>query len=608
MQGASPSDFSTHIVYYGLQRIMDKSAAAAYLDDSTSWDTLGLDARLLQAVDHLGFRTPTLIQSNAIPLALEEKRDVIAKSSTGSGKTAAYCIPILQNILLEDSGEKCVKSIILVPTRELANQVSQFLLKLLVYCNNKVTTVNLSSNASDLVVNSLLMSKPDILVSTPAKLIQTLDENVNKNLIDLSKVKNLVIDEVDLVLSYGYMEDLQLLEKYLPVKTSLQTFLMSATINDDLNELKSRFCSRPAVLKLNEDALAKSKLVQYYARTTEFDKFLLAYVIFKLNLIKGKTLIFVNTIDRGYRLKLFLEQFGIRCCILNSELPVNSRLHIVDEYNKNVYNLLIATDETNDFAFEKDEDEKDEKDEKDAKDEQVTEEGTKLDETNKETKKSKKSKKKAAKDTEYGVSRGVDFRNVACVLNFDLPTTSRAYVHRVGRTARAGKAGMALSFIIPDKEFGKHRVASLESAKKDEKILKRIEKQQGKNGFEFKPYQFDMKQVEGFRYRAEDAFRAVTSVAVREARVLELKNELINSDKLKRFFEENPQDLASLRHDKELHPSRVQSQLKRVPEYLLPASARSSGQKDLGFVPFKKKVQKARKRKGRKADPLKRMK
>lgn len=584
---------------------MDKSAAAAYLDDSTSWDSFGLDARLLQAIDHLGFTKPTLIQSSAIPLALEDKRDVIARSSTGSGKTAAYCIPILQGILAEDSGEKSVKSIILVPTRELSSQVSDFLSKLLVYCNNKITSVNLSSNASDSVLNSLLMSKPDILVSTPAKLIQVLDENVNKNLIDLSKVKNLVIDEVDLVLSYGYMEDLQLLEKYLPVKTNLQTFLMSATINDDLNELKTRFCSRPAVLKLNEDMLAKSKLVQYFARTTEFDKFLLAYVIFKLNLIKGKTLVFVNTIDRGYRLKLFLEQFGIRCCILNSELPVNSRLHIVEEFNKNVYNLLIATDETNDFTFEKDEE--------DAEKETETSEQPAGDEEQKEdakpSKKQKKSKKdKANKDKEYGVSRGVDFRNVACVLNFDLPTTSRAYVHRVGRTARAGKAGMALSLVIPEKEVGKHRVAGLESAKKDDKVLKRIEKQQAKNGFEIKPYQFDMKQVEGFRYRAEDAFRAVTSVAIREARIAELKNELINSDKLKRFFEENPQDLASLRHDKELHPSRVQSQLKRVPEYLLPASARSSGQKDLGFVPFKKKVQKPRRRKGRKVDPLKRMK
>ena len=162
-------------------------------------------------------------------------------------------------------------------------------------------------------------------------------------------------------------------------------------------------------------------------------------------------------------------------------------------------------------------------------------------------------KSKFKQDKEYGVSRGVDFRNVACVLNFDLPTSSKAYIHRIGRTARAGKAGMALSFVLPLSEFGKHKTASLASAKKDEKVLGRIVKQQSKNGFEIKPYQFDMKQVEGFRYRADDAFRAVTQTAVREARVKELKNELINSEKLKRFFEENPQDLASLRHDKELH-------------------------------------------------------
>lgn len=562
---------------------MNKAADAAYVDDECQWDSLNLDPRIMQAVDHLGFKNPTLIQSSAIPLALEEKRDIIAKASTGSGKTAAYMIPVLQNLLTADQ-EKCVKSIVLVPTRELANQVAQFTEKLLVYSNQKISVVNLSSNISEQVLKSLLTNKPDILVATPAKLIQVLQDNVNLNLIDLSKTRHLVIDEVDLVLSYGYMEDLEQLETFLPVKTNLQTFLMSATINDDLNDLKSRFCSKPAVLKLNEDNSANDKLVQYYAKTTEFDKFLLAYVIYKLNLIKGKSLVFVNSIERGYRLKLFLEQFGIRCCILNSELPVNSRLHIVDEFNKNVYSLLIATDETSDFTVEKDEG----------------------DEEEEATEQSKKSK--AKKDKEYGVSRGVDFRNVACVLNFDLPTTARAYVHRIGRTARAGKAGMALSFVIPENEVGKHRVATLSTAKKDEKVLKKIVKQQLKNGLEIKPYQFDMKQVEGFRYRSEDAFRAVTGVAIREARISELKNELINSDKLKRFFEENPQDLASLRHDKELHPSRVQAQLKRVPEYLLPASARAGAKKDLGFIPFtKNKVRKHKKKGGRKSDPLKRI-
>lgn len=573
-------------------------AASAYLDDSTSWDALNLDARLLQAIDQLGFSNPTLIQSNAIPLALEEKRDIIAKASTGSGKTAAYCIPIIQNLLSnENTATSGINSIILVPTRELSNQVTQFLEKLIIYCQKRINILNLSSNLSDQVLNSLLINKPEIIVSTPSKLIQVLEKNVNnQDLIDLQHVKTLCIDEVDLVLSFGYLEDLQKLESYLPIKKNLQTFLMSATINEDLNDLKTRFCSKPAILKLNDENANQSQLHQYYAKTTEFDKFLLAYVIFKLHLVKGKTLVFVNNIDRGYRLKLFLEQFGIRCCILNSELPINSRLHIVEEFNKNVYNLLIATDDTNTQAIEKDEEDEEEEEKSDA--EAATTEGSKV------TKKKSKSKKN---DKEYGVSRGVDFRNVACVLNFDLPTTSKAYIHRVGRTARAGKSGIALSFVLPLKEFGKHKTASLSTAKKDEKVLHRIVKQQSKNGFEIKPYQFDMQQVEGFRYRAEDAFRAVTHTSIREARIKELKSELINSDKLKRFFEENPQDLVSLRHDKELHPTRVQSHLKRVPDYLLPEAARQDTKK-IGFVPFhKNKVSKNRKRKptGKKSDPLK---
>lgn len=558
----------------------DAVVASEYLDESAKWENFKLDPRLLQAVYQLGFEKPTLIQSNAIPLSLEDKRDIIAKASTGSGKTGAYSIPIIQNILSEGLSEHNIKSVILVPTKELANQVTKFIEKLLVYCNS-ITQINLATNVSDQVVVSLLLAKPEIIISTPLRLTTVLEKHAS--IVDLTTVTSLAIDEVDLMLSYGYMEDLQKLDDFLPIKRNLQTYLMSATVNDDVNDLKARFCTKPAIIKLNDNEENQNRLVQFYARTPEFDKFLFAYVIFKLHLIKGKTLAFVNNIDRGYRLKLFLEQFGVRCCILNSELPVNSRLHIVDEFNKNVYNLLIASDESTEVTEQEGED-----DQEDSKPE--------------------KSKKKKGKkvDGEYGVSRGVDFRNVACVLNFDLPTTSRSYVHRVGRTARAGKAGMALSFVVPVKEVGKHKTATNPGAKRDEKVLARIVKLQSKNGFEIKPYQFDMTQVEGFRYRAEDAFRAVTLAAIREARIRELKNEIMNSEKLKRFFEENPQDLASLRHDKELHPAKVQSQLKRVPDYLLPESARQDPKK-IGFVPFhKNKVHKNRKRKGgKKVDALK---
>ncbi|KOG97964.1 ATP-dependent DNA/RNA helicase [Saccharomyces eubayanus] len=590
----------------------DKSVQGAYIDDSTSFESFHLDSRLLQAIKNTGFQNPTLIQSHSIPLALQEKRDIIAKAATGSGKTLAYLIPVIQTILeykktIGNEEENGTLGIILVPTRELAQQVYNVLEKLVLYCSKDIRTLNISSDMSGSVLNTLLMDQPEIIVGTPGKLLDLLQTKINS--VSLNELKFLVIDEVDLVLTFGYQDDLNKIGEYLPLKKKLQTFLMSATLNDDIQALKQKFCRSPAILKFNDEEINKNqnKLLQYYVKVSEFDKFLLCYVIFKLGLIKGKTLIFVNNIDRGYRLKLVMEQFGIKSCILNSELPVNSRQHIVDQFNKNVYQLLIATDDT-EYMKEEDEDI-----EEGHNSENEQERPSEVEPENGE-KPSKKRKVQVKKDKEYGVSRGVDFKNVACVLNFDLPTTAKSYVHRVGRTARGGKTGTAISFVVPLKEFGKHKPSMLQTAKRDEKILSRIIKQQSKLGLELQPYTFDQKQVEGFRYRMEDGFRAVTQVAIREARVKELKQELLASEKLKRHFEENPKELQSLRHDKELHPARVQQHLKRVPDYLLPESARGNGAK-VKFVPFHNPKKRHPHRKGKvgkpkngKVDPLKNFK
>lgn len=586
-------------------------------DESLTFESFGLDARLSQAIVHMQFNKPTLVQAKAIPLALEQKKDIIARARTGSGKTVAYAIPVIESILQEESTGN--RAIILVPSRELADQVTKLIKKLTTYCAKAVGVVNVAQNTSDAVVASLLAAKPAIVIGTPSRVL----EHINSGAVEAKGIAYLVIDEADLILSYGYEDDLKKLAEILPVKKTAQTWLMSATLSDEVEEMKAAFCRKNlAVLKLDDEeasqaAANKNTLLQYYVKCAELDKFLLAYVIFKLNLIKGKTLIFVNDIDRCYRLKLFFEQFGIRSCVLNAELPVASRLHIVDEFNKNVYNLLIATDDNTHYT----------RDGEDAEEDVKPEE---------EKKTSKKSKKNNNKDKEYSVSRGVDFQNIACVLNFDLPTSSTVYTHRIGRTARGNKSGMALSFVVPRDQFLKHRPSSCATAKKDEKILGRIIKSQEKRrvknlkqngqdetstegendaGVKMQPYVFDMKQVEAFRYRMEDAFRAVTKVAIREARVKEIKQELLASEKLKRHFEENPDDLINLRHDKELHPSRVQTHLKRVPDYLMPGStaAAKKGNADLGFIGLHKKtdnrVRKARLAKAKvgkkKRDPLK---
>lgn len=284
---------------------------------------------------------------------------------------------------------------------------------------------------------------------------------------------------------------------------------------------------------------------------------------------------FVSDVDRCYRLKLFFEQFGIRSCILNSELPVNSRIHCIEEFNRNLYDIIIASDEHELLGDE------------DQTDEQAgTKEGKAA-----EAQPKKRRKTAAKRDREFGVSRGIDFKNVRTVINFDLPTSAKSYTHRIGRTARAGQTGMALSFVVPSALYRKHMPTTVETAEKDEKIIARIVRQQTKVGKEVKPYDFDMKQVEAFRYRMNDALRSVTKVAVREARTREIRQELLKSEKLKRHFEENPGELQHLaRHDHELRTLRAQPHLKHVPDYLLPRDGKKAlTASEVGFVPLRRK-------------------
>ncbi len=318
--------------------------------------------------------------------------------------------------------------------------------------------------------------------------------------------------------------------------------------------------------------------------------------MFKLRLLTGKAIIFVADIDRCYRLKLFLGQFGVRSCILNPELPVSSRIHVVEEFNRNVYDIIIASDDTEVLGDEEDEDE--------AGDgaNASTSDKAQLPRKNGKAKDDvrPKKKRKSSRHNEYGVSRGIDFKNVRTVINFDLPTTSKSYQHRIGRTARAGQTGMSLSFVIPRDRFRKHAPTSVETTAGDERVLARVRRGQARLGREVRDYAFDMRQVDAFRYRMNDALRAVTRGAVRQARTRELRDELLRSEKLARFFEDNPSELRHLRHDGELRPAaRTQAHLRHVPDYLLPAEGKKAlTNNDVGFVPFKKVDGKNRKGRG----------
>ncbi|XP_065185560.1 probable ATP-dependent RNA helicase DDX56 [Sycon ciliatum] len=494
------------------------------------FEDLGLDDRLLKAVGRLGWSALTDVQAKAIPLALEGK-DVLVKARTGSGKTAAYALPVLEKVLQSKKDQTAssqaahVRALILVPTKELAVQALTNIKDLSSSCTRDVRVADVSSHSTSTTQRTILLEQPDIVIGTPGRMLSCL----KSKLIDLQHLSFLVIDEADLVFSFGFEEDVRNVIEYLP--NICQSFLVSATLSKDVEKLKEIVLHNPVVVGIEESALPdRSQLSQFHISCLDDDKFLIMYTLLKLRLLLGKSLIFVNGIDRSYRLKLFLEQFGIKTCVLNSELPQNSRQHVVEQFNRGIYDILIASDEsTPDSAADKP---------------------------------GKSKKKRARGDKEFGVARGIDFHGVEAVVNFDFPLTADSYVHRVGRTARGMEAGNALSLVSPSETF---------RLRKAEKKLQVAAGCVAEDAEPFvKPYAFKMSEIEGFRYRANDALRSVTKIAIKEARLKEIRAELLNSEKLKSYFEDNPRDLQILRHDKVLHPVPAPAHLKNVPSYLVP--------------------------------------
>ena len=498
------------------------------------FNQMGLDPRLIRAIDQLGWRSPTLIQEKAIPLALEGN-DILAKARTGTGKSAAFALPILNGILAikdglndhQDITTRQTRALVLCPTKELCHQLSQHFKDLSAFCSREITVLDISTGRVDDLKALMTSETPDIIIGTPSRVLMHIEAKYLPNI--GTELKYLVIDESDLMFSFGYEQDLMKVLQSIP-KVGCQSFLMSATLNPDVKNLKKLCLHNPIILKLEEPELPESdRLIQYHIECEEEEKFVLVNALFKLNLIRGKTLIFVSSVDRSYKLKLFLEQFGIKTCVLNSELPVTTRCHVVQQFNTGVYDIIIASDEKCCVDASQ--------------------------------RKANKSKTKRKQDEEYGVSRGVDFKFVSNVINFDFPTTVSSYTHRVGRAARGNLSaeGTVLSLISPSEQEYFSAVRSAFDSNSN-----------------FKPYQFRMEELESFKYRARDALRSVTTIAIREARIKEIKREILNSQTLKSYFEENPKDRKILKHDRALHTVKQKNHLKDVPDYIIPPTLQSA--------------------------------
>ena len=517
-------------------------------EGGATWKELGLDSRILQAVKTLRFKAPTMIQEHTIPLALAGK-DILARASTGSGKTAAYSLPICHKLLRTKAaaakkggagGAGRVSALILVPSKELCNQVLVHFREVLASAEGMVSVVDVSGiDVADWSGGQGV----DVVVGTPTTVLT----HVKAQHLDLSQLACCVVDEADALLSHPTVRKLRTL-----YPTTAQSFLMSATLSPAVLELKKLLLNNPVTVKLEEESDAEDSagaadeneeeaearraareassttvhamlpnITQHYLTyMDDSERYCLLFALIRFKAVSGKVLIFVDSVDTAYRLKIFLEKFSLQAAVLNADIPLNSRNHIVAQFNMGHYSYLIATDRKPDAPAA------------------GTPGGPSL--------MSARAKKAAdaAAASEYGVSRGIDFREVAFVINFDsfsafTEQACKSYVHRIGRTGRAGRKGTAITFVSKKEERKQSwvRYLNLYLEGKGQCVTEHpvAEGEQRREA---------MKLL----YRTDDALLSIKRKAVKEAKVKELIQEALASQQLKQHFSENPNDLAALRH------------------------------------------------------------
>ncbi|KAF2295635.1 hypothetical protein GH714_033366 [Hevea brasiliensis] len=395
-------------------------------EEEQTFEQLGLDPRLIRALNkkEISVTKPTPIQRVAIPLILEGK-DVVARAKTGSGKTLAYLLPLLQKLFASSGSSRKLapSAFILVPSGELCQQVHKEVSSLIDSCKVQLKAVQLTTKMGVSDLRTALAGPPDVIVTTPACVAKCLSAGALQSSSINDSLEILVLDEADLLLSFGYEDDLKALTAFVPRRC--QCLLMSATSSADVDKLKKLILHNPYILTLPEvegvkDEAIPKNVQQFWISCSNQDKLLHILALLKLELVQKKVLIFTNSIDMSFRLKLFLEKFGIKSAVLNAELPQNSRLHILEEFNAGLFDYLIATDDNE------------------------TKEKEQAGGSLAESRKSKRHAKQRL-DSEFGVVRGIDFKNVHTVINYDMPLSAAGYVHRIGRTGRGYSTGASVS-------------------------------------------------------------------------------------------------------------------------------------------------------------------
>ena len=346
-----------------------------------SFTHLGLKPELSRAVAEKGYVTPTPIQREAIPAVLAG-RDVLAGAQTGTGKTAAFVLPILQNLASHQAGAP--RALVLTPTRELAAQVAESSRD---YGRHTgLRTVVIFGGVSEKPQIEALRTGCDVLVATPGRLLDL----AQRRLLDLRQVRCCVLDEADRMLDMGFIHAIRQILKLLPRER--QNLMFSATYSEDIRELAGRLLRNPVAIEVAARNAPAERIEQHVYRVPqEHKRHLLAHLINSGNW--HQVLVFTRTKHGANRLTQQLEDSGVRAAAIHGNKSQAARVRALTDFKENRITALVATEVA---------------------------------------------------------ARGLDIKELPHVVNYELPNVPEDYVHRIGRTARAGGSGSAVSLVSPE--------------------------------------------------------------------------------------------------------------------------------------------------------------